>query len=251
MARLIFLGTAAAVADESHETSHLLLVGERHSLMVDCAASSLQRLQRLGVAFDSLTDIILTHFHADHVSGLPNLLTHLWLSGRKQPLTLHGPADTLERTRQMLELFSWQNWAGLYPVHFHSLAESQSALVLESADFRISASPVQHLIPTLGLRIQSQASGAILAYSCDTEPCPEVVGLAQGAAALVHEATGPYRGHSTAAQAGEIAAQAGAGSLYLIHYPSQLISSAELLRQARSAYNGPVSLAEDFGEVRF
>ena len=81
-------------------------------------------------------------------------------------------------------------------------------------------------------------------------PCPELVGLAQGADLLIHEATGDEPlGHASAAQAGEIAAEAGAKRLGLIHYHIWNANTDHLIPQARSMFPGPVFLCEDFMEI--
>jgi ribonuclease Z len=90
-----------------------------------------------------------------------------------------------------------------------------------------------------------------MAYSCDTEPCQEVVRLAAGADVLIHESSGATLGHTSAEQAGKIARQAEVGSLYLIHYPTRKIDPESLVQEAKKAFQGPVALAKDFMEIEF
>jgi ribonuclease Z len=136
-------------------------------------------------------------------------------------------------------------------VSYRRLPEKEFTLVLESDEFRIFASPVRHLIPTIGLRMESMTTGKSIAYSCDTSPCEEVERLASGADVLIHEATGAGSGHTSAAQAGEVARRSGAKSLYLIHYPTRGVAEDDLVRSARETYPGPVDLARDFLELIF
>ena len=110
---------------------------------------------------------------------------------------------------------------------------------------------MRHLIPTIGLRFEFKASQKVLAYSCDTEPCTEVVHLAEGADVLIHEASGASLGHSSAAQAGQIAAQAEAYKLYLIHYPTGEYTNGNLIAEARQHYQGEIGLAKDFMTLDF
>jgi len=88
-----------------------------------------------------------------------------------------------------------------------------------------------------------------MVYSSDTEPCPAMVRLARGADVLFHEATGATPGHTSAAQAGAIAQEAGVKSLYLIHYRSDENDTQEMIREAQKTFNGPVFLAKDFMEL--
>ncbi|MGW8249133.1 MAG: MBL fold metallo-hydrolase, partial [Anaerolineales bacterium] len=215
---LVVLGSSNAVPDENHENAHLVLNNSQRLILIDCSGHPTIRLKQAGLDYRQLSDLILTHFHPDHVSSVPPFLMNLWLLGRTQPLSIHGLEHTLQRVESMLELFDWHSWPGFFPVRFHRLPEEELAPVLESDGFRIYASPVRHIIPTIGLRIVSNISGRVLAYSADTEPCPEVIRLAEGSHVLIHEATGETYGHSSARQAGEVARQAGAGRLMLIHY---------------------------------
>ena len=118
--------------------------------------------------------------------------------------------------------------------------------VLECPEFRVFSSPVHHFIPTIGLRLEVLASGKAIAYSCDTEPCAEVLRLAAGVDVLMHEASGEGPGHSSARQAGEAARQAEAAKLLLIHYPTGQYQPADLVEEARSQFHGEIALAEDF-----
>ncbi len=136
-------------------------------------------------------------------------------------------------------------------MEFHRLPEEELVTVLESEEMRIQASPVRHIIPTIGLRMKSLASGASVVYSGDTEPCPQVVRLAQGSQVLIHEAAGASYGHSSASQAGEIAQAAGASQLYLIHYPTIGLQADRLIAAAQETYRGPVKLTVDLMQLDF
>jgi ribonuclease Z len=250
MAKLIFLGSASAVAFEGHGNSYLVLKGKKSSLLIDCAADPLLRLKKAGVSPDDISDIIITHFHPDHVSGLPNFLMDMWLLGRQEGITIHGSEHTLTRVKQLMDLFDWSDWEKMYPVEFHCVARAELAEVVDTKEFIIKSSPVEHLIPTLGLRIEYPEGDFICAYSSDTSPIPETVGLAHAADVLIHEAAGPHFGHSTALQAGEIASLSGVRSLYLIHYGFHGgVSASSLLAEAKKTFPGEVCLAEDFMEI--
>jgi ribonuclease Z len=251
MAKLIFLGTSNAISDEDHENTHMAVVGEKRTVLIDCPNNPFLRFQKAGVDFNGLSDLILTHFHPDHVSGVPQLLMNMWLMGRSQPLDIHGLKHTLDRLESLMGFYGWSEWPGFFPVRFHRLPEQALVSVLEYDDFRIFASLVQHFIPTIGLRIEFIRSGKVLAYSSDTEPCSQVVQLAEGAHILVHESSGLFPGHSSAAQAGETARRAEVGSLYLIHYPTGQFASGDLVAEAQGQFPGPVTLAEDYMVLDF
>lgn len=251
MAKLIFLGTSNAIPDENHENTHMVVVGKRRRVLIDCVNSPILRFQKVGVDFNHLSDLILTHFHPDHVSGVPQLLMNMWLMGRHQALNIYGLHHTLDRIEDLMGFYGWSEWPDFFPVVFYRLPAQEMISVLDCDEFHIFASLVQHFIPAIGLRIEFIKSKRVLAYSCDTEPCSQVLGLAEGADVLVHEASGALPGHSSAAQAGEMARQAEVGSLYLIHYPTGQFASGDPVAEARQQFGGPVMLAEDYMVLDF
>ena len=248
MPKLIVLGSSNAIPDENHENTHLALIGEQRRVLIDCTGNPVVRLKQAGIDLSSITDLFLTHFHPDHVSGVPSLLMSMWLLGRSESLDIYGLHYTLDRIEKMMGFYEWDQWPDFFPVAFHRLPAEPMTLALKCDEFLIFTSPVKHLIPTIGLRIEAVRTGKILAYSCDTEPCDAVIELAKAADVLIHEATGPHPGHSSASQAGSVAARVEAGSLYLIHYNPQ---DESLESQAQKEFSGPVTRAEDFMTIEF
>jgi ribonuclease Z len=223
MPELIILGSAAAIPNLDHDNSHMMIQTGDGVVLIDCGTAPMLRLERLGIPTGEITDIILTHFHPDHISGLPLLLMSMWLGGRQKALRIYGLHHCLKRVED---------------------------LILEQGDVTIYSSLVCHVIPTIGLRVEA-ATGKAIAYSCDTEPCQAVINLAQGASVLIHEATGEGVGHSSAAQAGATAHDAGVDSLFLIHYPVGDSDLGTLIEEARGTFSGDVRLAEDFMKIEF
>jgi ribonuclease Z len=251
VAKLVVLGSSCAVADEAHENTHLALLGRGGVVMIDCAGQPVTRLRRAGISYADVSDLILTHFHPDHVYGVPMFLMDMWLRGRTQPLGIHGLHHCLERVENLMRAYDWETWPNLFPMTFNHLEEAPGRPVLDNEDFRITSVPVKHFVPTIGLRVEDKATGHVLAYSCDTEPCPGVMELARHADLLIHEATGHGPGHASAAEAGEIAREAEVKRLVLVHYVTDGANTAHLVPEAQAAYGGPVRLAEDFMELEF
>ncbi|MDX1418908.1 MAG: ribonuclease Z [Rubricoccaceae bacterium] len=232
---LHLLGTGAAVSDP-HRTTTMLAVEEAGRLvLVDCGGDAVQRLLALGIDPTGLHAVILTHEHPDHVSGFPLLIEKLWLLGRRAPIPVYGPAPTLRIVEQGFDLFSTEKWDGLPERAWHDVPMEPGALVFSDEVFHVTAAPVDHPVPTIGLRFEG-ASGSILGYSCDTAKCANVVRLARGADVLVHEATGSQPGvHASAEEAAETAAEAGAGRLILVHLPPGV--SDDTLTEARHRFS--------------
>ena len=247
MPRVVILGTASFIPDETHDNAHMWLQGENGSVLIDSGHNPLVSLKRAGLSADQLHTMILTHFHPDHVSGVPNFLMGLWLMGRTQPLSIRGLSVTLDKIQALMSLFEWKDWPGLYPVTFEPAQSIAGLTILETPDFHIQTSPTHHLVPSLALKVTVQ-SGKTLVYSSDTSPCDTVAQLARGADILIHEVAGAASGHSSAAMAGSIARQSGVGQLALIHYHTYL-NPQDLITEASSTFGGPITVLRDLDVI--
>ena len=166
-------------------------------------------------------------------------------------MRIYGLGHCIDRTEDVMTAFGWGEWPNFFPVGFHRVYEQFRAPVMENKDFRIIAWPVEHFVPTIGLRIENKHNGRVLAYTCDTSPTDSLFELAQGADLLLHEAAAFKNefGHSTARQAGELATEVGAKSLYLIHYQVWDVDPEPLVEEAQEVYDGPVVLCKDFDRI--
>lgn len=86
----IFLGTGGSVPSARRSTASVMLVRGGRRMMFDCGEGTQRQLQR-SVGLAQVDEIFLTHFHADHVLGLPGLLKTYDLTAREEPLTIYGP----------------------------------------------------------------------------------------------------------------------------------------------------------------
>lgn len=86
----VFLGTGGSVPSARRSTASVMLIRGGRRMMFDCGEGTQRQLQRsLGLA--QVDEIFLTHFHADHILGLPGLLKTYDLTAREEPLTIYGP----------------------------------------------------------------------------------------------------------------------------------------------------------------
>jgi ribonuclease Z len=163
-------------------------------------------------------------------------------------LKIYGLEYTLERARMLLDVFNWQNWASMFQVEFIQVQKGTSMKLIEDESILVSASLVQHLIPTIGIRVDFKDEKLSAVYSCDTEPCANLDALALGADVLIQEAAGPDKGHTSPEQAGMIAKRAGVKKLILIHFDDRR-KPDEQIAEVKLNYPGSVELAHDLMEV--
>jgi ribonuclease BN (tRNA processing enzyme) len=230
LAAATILGSGGFVPTGRRETSSLLLVPEHGDggVVID-AGTGLRRLitDRGLLAGRTRLDVLLTHFHIDHVCGLAYLTELLDMD-----VHVHGPGRALYDTAtcDVLErLFA----PPIMPVGLQQIGVHVGELGLGETAFGGLAARARrqdrHTNPTLGLRF-----GDELVWCTDTEDDPLTVDFARGARVLAHDAWGPPAapGHAEPAGAAQVALDAGAERALLIHVPP-LADEADL--QARAA----------------
>lgn len=241
--KLLILGASNAIPASGNLYSQMALLYDDRCAVIDCGNNPINPLLDRGVALDKIEHLIITHFHPDHVAALPNFLTEMKIRGRSAPLTIHANEFATQRVIELNELFGLKFVPGKYSINYHVVDEVHDALVFENELLRVSATPMKHFIPTLGLAFQSVLSDHSIAYTCDTEPHPGVDQLAAGKNALIHECTGAGAGHSSAEEAAVAAAKAEVDELILIHYPSD-VPGEELVARAGKVFEGKITLAK-------
>jgi ribonuclease BN (tRNA processing enzyme) len=186
--QLRFVGCGDALGSGGRNNTCFHVTGAGVNFLIDCGASSLPALQRLGIGRDDIDLVLITHFHGDHFAGLPFLLLDAQFSRRSRPLVIAGPQGIDARLAQVMEaLFE------------HSSTTKQrfelSVVTLRPEETRqlgavnVTPYPVVHGSsggPFLAYRIE--AEGRVIAYSADTEWTETLIPLARDADLFIAEA---------------------------------------------------------------
>ena len=91
MLTITLLGTAATMPLPERALTAAAAECGGHSLLLDCGEGTQVGLRRYGVSAYRLSAVLLTHYHGDHILGLPGLLQTLGSLNRTEPLTIYGP----------------------------------------------------------------------------------------------------------------------------------------------------------------
>jgi ribonuclease Z len=91
MVKLCLLGTGGMMPLPNRYLTSLLVAANGKMLLIDCGEGTQVTMKSLGWGFKSIECICFTHYHADHIAGLPGLLLTIGNSGKTDPLTLVGP----------------------------------------------------------------------------------------------------------------------------------------------------------------
>jgi ribonuclease Z len=260
-ARFAFLGTSGALASATRDNTSLVFVGDSAAVLADCGGAAMQRLRRLAIDPLQLTHAVVTHLHVDHAYGLPSLIRQLALLGRRAPLTVVCRPEHVEPFRTLLTVFGvWQR-PDTFPLAFAPIDLAVGARAFTTGGLAVRTAPNEHgAMPCFAVRVDT-AEGPAVVYSSDTRPSDAVVALARGADTLVHEATfaecdrarSRYAGtHSSATEAGQIAARAGVRRLLLTHIGAEYHDAvAALADEAGRHFGGVVEVAEELRPYSF
>lgn len=269
MAKIVILGSGTSIPAATHDLSSAALATPAGIVLFDCGGSPLHKMAQAQLDPVNISHIAVTHEHADHTCGFPSLLVGLWLLGRTAPLPLYGPPAALEVLQQLITIYNLdERWPALFPLEFHAVAVAAPARLFSSAHIDVHAAPGQHSKPVIGFRCTNRETGCTIVLTGDTAPCPTMLELARDADILIHEAnflnaahiqanreriaggallgiTGNNPAHSTAAEAGRIAREAGVRQLVLTHCEPTFAPLEEFVAAARAEFAGAVTLAQD------
>jgi ribonuclease BN (tRNA processing enzyme) len=217
-------------------------------LLLDCGNGSLANVQRACELTD-LDAVLLSHLHPDHCVDLFGLYYALrFHPAGPQSMPVYAPAGAEALLRLMLSAEAAMHLPKV--CRFHTVAAGDTFAV---GGLRVELRAANHPVETVAARIEG--GGQTLAYSGDTHVTQEVVAAARDADLFICDATwldreGPYPAgiHCTGAEAGRMAADAGAGRLLVTHVVPTT-NSAEVAAEAAGFFGGEIAIAEDGLEI--
>ena len=238
--QLRFVGCGDAFGSGGRQNTCFHVTGDAVNLLIDCGATALPALKRLGIIRNDIELILITHFHGDHFAGLPFFLLDAQFSRRTRPLVIAGPQGIEARLAQVMEaLFEHSSTTK------RKFELSVVALTPEQTrDFgAVSVTPycVVHGEsggPFLGLRIE--AEGRSIAYSADTEWTETLIPLGRDADLFIAEAytyDKPVKNHLSLATLEAHLADIRPKRLILTHMSDDMLSRLDMLRHA-AAHDG-------------
>ncbi len=173
---LFFAGTAGSVPSARRGLPALLIRRGAERILIDCGEGTQRQLVR-SVGLADLTDVFLTHMHADHWLGLPGMLKSFELRDRERPLTIHGPPGMTALMERMRPIYG-------RPRYGLALRDLEPAEAVRRDDFEIVPFAVRHRGVAFGYALVEDARpgrfDAELAARLGIAPGPDFGRLQRG-----------------------------------------------------------------------
>lgn len=147
MLDICLLGTGGMMPLPNRKLTAMMARCNGSSLLIDCGEGTQVAIKEKGWSFKPIDVICFTHYHADHISGLPGLLLTLGNAERKEPLLMVGPKG-LERVVNALRTIAPDL---PFPIVYKELTEKEEEF--QVGPYRIKAFRVQHAITCYGYAV--------------------------------------------------------------------------------------------------
>ena len=274
--RVTILGSGSPVPSSTRFSQSTLVEAGGQRLLFDLGRGVTIRLAQLGIPFRDITASFITHFHSDHLVGLPDLWLTGWLptpwASRTQPFVIYGPVGTTEMTGHLSKAFardeSIREADELLPkagIAFDA-HDIGPGLVYDQSGLTVTAFEAHHgdlITPNYGYTIAYRGKKVVI--SSDTTYDERVARQAAGADLLLHEVADIDPGllkafprfkeiaahHTSPEEAGRIFSLAKpklAAFTHIIVAKAKApldVPPTEVLARTRSTYEGPLVLGED------
>lgn len=200
---VVFCGTGSPIPDPDRAQACAAIYAGGKLFIIDTGAGGWDRMASFQLPVGDVTGVLFTHYHSDHISGLPDIALNTWAAGRRDPLTLFGPpgieqvADGFAKAYELDDgwriahhgpaFFSVEG-AAFRPVEVDVPDHESAVTVYEEDGLKITAFLVSHepVSPAYGYRIDYKDRSVV--FSGDTRRDETVARMGKGADVMVHEA---------------------------------------------------------------
>ncbi|MDO8564361.1 MAG: ribonuclease Z [Nanoarchaeota archaeon] len=144
--KITFLGTGSAVPSPTRNHTGILAQLLNESILVDCGEGTQIQFRKAEISPHKITKLLITHWHGDHILGIPGLFQTLALSDYSKTLEIYGPKGSKEFMNSINILLGHHKIS--YKLH-----EVNSGKIFEDENYFIEAKEMSHGLPSLAYSI--------------------------------------------------------------------------------------------------
>ncbi len=246
--QVVVIGSGTVALQPDRVCAGYYIEAGPHRLLLDCGPGTPHQLSRFGLPWQDLTHVALSHFHTDHVAGLPLLLFAMRFGlaePRTRLLDLVGPPGTAGLRERLADAFGDYIRDPGFEVRVDELDDGQAVEL--DPDTRLRAHRTRHTEASVAYRLDG--AGGSIGYTGDTGMSESLGEFFEGVDLLIAECSLPDEqgidSHMTPSRVAMLARLAAPRRLLVTHVYPQL-EKRDLQSLIRDAgWSGPLDLARD------
>lgn len=142
--KITFLGTSASIPSANRNPTSILLQYKDENILIDCAEGTQRQLRKAKLNPCKINKILITHWHGDHVFGMPGLFQTMVLSEYNREMSIFGPKNTKNFMKNFVSIFVP---VFKFKAEVHEI-DSYKKPFFETEDFYLEAEKMEHGTPT-------------------------------------------------------------------------------------------------------
>ncbi|HIH13180.1 MAG: ribonuclease Z, ribonuclease Z [archaeon GW2011_AR9] len=144
MIDILFLGTGCMQPTKTRNHSGILLSSKKENILLDCGEGIQRQMRIAGIKPAKITRLLISHWHGDHVFGIPGLMSSMGADKPGTKLYIYGPIGTAKYLEHLFQSFAAKD------IIEHEVKEVKSGIFFESEEFQLEARPLKHSVPCVG-----------------------------------------------------------------------------------------------------
>ena len=174
---LVFLGTSSAIPTSHRNHSAIVLKAFGEVMLFDCGEGTQLQLSRAKISPMKINKVFITHFHGDHILGLPGIIQSMAFRGRKEPLHIFGPKGLVEMVN-IIRNFGY--FSLTFEIYMHEVDEG---IIFEEENYKISCLKMNHTVLNFAYSVYEKRRPKFIrekAIALGIKPGPDFGKLQQG-----------------------------------------------------------------------
>ncbi len=147
---IVFLGSSSMVPTKERNQSAVFVSYRTEGILLDCGEGTQRQFKMTGIPLTKVTRVLISHWHGDHVLGLPGLIQTLNSSTTGHRVDFYGPKGTKTQFELMNRAFLMEEKGRGLSVEVHDIGDG---VFFEDDDFYLEAREVEHSVPCLGYSV--------------------------------------------------------------------------------------------------